>query len=84
MGRRYLLVCPKCKSRAIGRIGQNQYYCWDCSIEFVPVRDGFRMYRLEEDGTVLLDSLDGTAQSLSMSTIPGEAAVPPPQEEDPV
>ena len=74
------MVCPKCKSRAIGRIGQNQYYCWDCSIEFVPTRDGFRMYRLEEDGTVLLDSLDGTSQSPSMSVIPGEDAVLPPQE----
>ncbi|MGI6642502.1 MAG: hypothetical protein ACOX3V_00565 [Bacillota bacterium] len=52
------MVCPKCRSRAVGRIGQNQYYCWDCNIEFVPTRDGFRMYRLEPDGTVLLDSLE--------------------------
>lgn len=54
------MVCPKCRSRAIGRIGQNQFYCWDCNIEFIPTRDGFRMYRLEPDGTTILDSLDST------------------------
>ncbi len=74
------MVCPKCKSRAIGRIGQNQYYCWDCSIEFVPTRDGFRMYRLEEDGTALLDSLDGTSHVPTISTVLSEDSVQPPQE----
>lgn len=54
------MICPKCRSRATGRIGQNQYYCWDCSIEFIPTRDGFRMYRLEPDGTTVLDSLEAT------------------------
>ena len=52
------MICPKCRSRATGKIGQNQYYCWDCSIEFVPTGDGFRMYRLEPDGTTVLDSLE--------------------------
>lgn len=50
------MVCPKCRSRATGKIGQNQYYCWDCNIEFTPTGDGFRMYRLEADGTPVLDS----------------------------
>ena len=74
------MVCPKCKSRATGRIGQNQYYCWDCAVEFVPTRDGFRMYRLEEDGTVLLDSLDGTSQAPGVSAALGEGSVTPPRE----
>lgn len=59
-GRRWHLICPKCRSRATGRIGQNQYYCWDCNIEFVRTGDGFRMYRLEPDGTTVLDSLEAT------------------------
>ncbi len=66
------MLCPKCKSRATGRIGQNQYYCWDCAVEFVPTRDGFRMYRLEEDGSALLDSLESMSESTS-----------PPSTEDP-
>lgn len=53
------MICPKCRSRAIGRIGQNQYYCWDCNIEFTLARDGFRVYRLEPDGTTILDSPSG-------------------------
>ncbi|MFA7746338.1 hypothetical protein AB8738_13665, partial [Salinicoccus roseus] len=23
-----MLVCPNCKSKDIGKIGVNQYYCW--------------------------------------------------------
>lgn len=61
------MICPKCRSRAVGRIGQNQYYCWDCNIEFVPTRDGFRMYRLESDGTIILDSLDANPQAVMMA-----------------
>ena len=61
------MICPKCRSRAIGRIGQNQYYCWDCSIEFAPTKDGFRMYRLESDGTTVLDSLDASPATAMMT-----------------
>ena len=52
------MICHKCKSRATGRIGLNQFYCWDCNIEFVSTKDGVRMYRLEDDGTAILDSLE--------------------------
>ena len=62
------MICPKCKSRAIGKIGQNQYYCWDCSIEFVPTQGGVRMYRLEPDGTAMPDSTEGLSGTLLSST----------------
>lgn len=66
------MLCPKCRSRAIGKIGQDQYYCWDCNIEFVPTKDGFRMYRLEEDGTLVADSLDASPKAAVMaSTVQG-------------
>jgi len=61
------LICPKCGSRAVGRIGQNQYYCWDCSIEFVPTKDGFRMYRLEEDGSAVLDSEETNSRPATLA-----------------
>jgi hypothetical protein len=79
------LLCPKCRSRAIGKIGQDQYYCWDCNIEFVPTKDGFRMYRLEEDGTLVADSLDasphaavmpGTVQGYGMMRSAVDASAP--------
>ncbi len=59
-----LMLCPKCKSRAIGKIGQNQYYCWDCGIEFTLTNSGVRMYRLEPDGTAMPESFDGAAQPI--------------------
>ncbi|MEW6724618.1 MAG: hypothetical protein AB1331_06845 [Bacillota bacterium] len=45
--------CPNCGSRTIGRVGTAQYYCWDCCIEFVEDRAGQRMFRIEEDGSVV-------------------------------
>ena len=51
----------------MGRIGQNQYYCWDCSIEFVPTNDGFRLYRLEEDGSTILESQDPVERPPTMT-----------------
>ena len=59
--------CPKCKSRATGRIGQGQYYCWDCSIEFEPTPAGVRVYRLEPDGIAIPESIDGSPVSGSTS-----------------
>ncbi len=55
------MICPKCRSRATGRIGHNQYYCWDCNIEFISTKDGFRTFRLEEDGTSIPDTPEGDA-----------------------
>ncbi len=57
------MICPKCKSRATGKIGSNQYYCWNCSIEFAPAEDGMRTYKLEPDGTAILEELGSVAQT---------------------
>lgn len=70
------MICPKCKSRATGRIGQNQYFCWDCNIEFIPTKDGFRLYRLEPDGTSVLDSIDASPQALTMAVEPETPSTP--------
>lgn len=51
-------LCPKCGSKAIGRIGQNQYYCWDCNIEFSETKDGIRMFKVEPDGSLSPDDQD--------------------------
>ncbi|HHY11471.1 MAG TPA: hypothetical protein GX529_02460 [Firmicutes bacterium] len=62
------MICPKCRSRATGRIGHNQYYCWDCSIEFVPTGDGVRMYRLEPNGTAMPEASDSVTQAFMTGT----------------
>ncbi|MFZ0444463.1 MAG: hypothetical protein WAM95_07475 [Bacillus sp. (in: firmicutes)] len=51
-----MFSCPNCQSKDIGKIGINQYYCWNCFIE-LSVADGLiYTHQVEEDGT--LSSLD--------------------------
>ncbi len=73
------MICPRCQSRATGRVGQNVYFCWDCAVEFVPTKKGFKVYRLEEDGTLVLDSVDG--KTVPLSTVATEAT---PTVSDPI
>jgi hypothetical protein len=50
------MKCPNCRSKDIGKIGVNQYYCWNCFIE-LSVADGMiNTHQVEEDGS--LSSLD--------------------------
>ncbi|MCY8979319.1 hypothetical protein [Bacillus halotolerans] len=51
-----MLICPNCKSKDIGKIGVNQYYCWCCFIELTVVKGKIETHQVEEDGT--LSSLD--------------------------
>ena len=37
----------------IGKVGSGQYFCWDCCVEFSVGRNGFQIYRVEEDGTLI-------------------------------
>lgn len=64
-----MIRCPKCNSRAVGKIRQNQYYCWDCNVEFAPTSNGFRTYRLELDGTATLEFCESTASLQSVSEL---------------
>jgi hypothetical protein len=51
-----MLKCPNCKSKDIGKIGINQYYCWNCFIELTLVEGLIQTHQVEEDGS--LSSLD--------------------------
>jgi len=51
-----LLQCPNCKNKNLGKIGVNQYYCWDCFIELSVSKGMIYTHQVEEDGT--LSSLD--------------------------
>ncbi|MCD8511662.1 MAG: DUF2797 domain-containing protein [Bacillus sp. (in: Bacteria)] len=48
--------CPNCKGKDIGKIGTNQYYCWNCFIELSIKDDRFYLHQVEPDGS--LSSLD--------------------------
>ena len=51
-----VMHCPNCKSKEIGKIGVNQFYCWDCFIELSIVNGILHTHQIEEDGS--LSSLD--------------------------
>ncbi|MDR3271494.1 MAG: hypothetical protein LBT32_08330 [Peptococcaceae bacterium] len=45
--------CPVCNGRTIGKVGIEQYYCWDCCVEFSCSSDKVVIYDLEEDGSLI-------------------------------
>jgi len=50
--------CPNCKRKNLGKIGVNQYYCWDCFIELTLQKDRLSLSQVEEDGSLTtLDDL---------------------------
>ncbi|MGE7601113.1 hypothetical protein ACQKL5_01295 [Peribacillus sp. NPDC097675] len=50
------MQCPNCRSKDVGKIGVNQFYCWNCFIEMT-ISDGIiNTHQVEEDGS--LSSLD--------------------------
>ncbi|WP_245902316.1 MULTISPECIES: hypothetical protein [Gracilibacillus] len=51
-----LVICPNCRSKDIGIIGTNQYYCWNCYIELSIQNDLLHLHEVEMDGS--LSSLD--------------------------
>lgn len=50
------MKCPNCQSKDIGKIGVNQYYCWNCFIEMSVYNETIYTHQVEEDGT--LTSID--------------------------
>lgn len=41
--------CPVCHGREIGKIGTNQYFCWNCLVEF---NDQEEVFEISEDGSL--------------------------------
>lgn len=42
--------CPVCDGRAVGQIGVDQFYCWDCFIEFNASQ---QVFEIAEDGSLM-------------------------------
>lgn len=52
-----MLLCPNCKGKNIGKIGSQQYYCWNCFIELsISDQNELAVHQVEVDGS--LSSLD--------------------------
>lgn len=55
------MVCPSCGSRATGQVGPDQFYCWDCCIEWQPTPAGSQRFLIGEEGDLIpvLDPEEG-------------------------
>ena len=49
-----MTLCPVCGRRAIGKVGAEQYYCWDCCVEFRLGDENISIFNVELDGTLTL------------------------------
>lgn len=48
-----IVKCPVCGGLQVGKVGSNQYYCWNCYLEFNFNRGRVNLYEVEEDGSLL-------------------------------
>ncbi|MEW6725404.1 hypothetical protein ACP3TJ_12030 [Desulforudis sp. 1088] len=47
------MQCPICGGRATGRVGADQYFCWDCCLEYRINKEGVQVFEMTEDGTLV-------------------------------
>lgn len=46
--------CPVCGRRMIGKVGAEQYYCWECCVEFSVSGQAVQVFAVELDGTLTM------------------------------
>ncbi len=47
------MKCPVCNGNAVGKVGVEQFYCWNCFIEFSTLKEEVQIYEVAEDGSLL-------------------------------
>jgi Topoisomerase DNA binding C4 zinc finger len=46
------MKCPTCNGNAVGKIGVEQFYCWNCFVEFSTLKEEVQIYQVAEDGSL--------------------------------
>lgn len=66
-----MMNCPVCGGRALGKVGVEQFYCWDCCVEFTTQTDKVVIYDLAEDGSLVAwnDQSQNQDQGVSSAVI---------------
>lgn len=49
-----MTTCPACGQRGIGKVGNDQFFCWECCVEFVVQGSTVKVFHVEPDGTLTL------------------------------
>jgi len=47
------MECPLCNTKSVGKVGSNQFYCWDCYIEFLVQKEKTLIYQVCDDGSLI-------------------------------
>lgn len=47
------MKCPVCGGNAVGKVGVEQFYCWNCFIEFNTQQEEVQIFQVAEDGSLL-------------------------------
>jgi hypothetical protein len=45
--------CPVCGGKATGKVGADQFYCWDCCVEYRINKEGVQVFEVDEDGSLV-------------------------------
>lgn len=48
-----MIRCPHCTGLQVGKVGNDQYYCWNCFMEFNFNKGRINMYEVAEDGSLV-------------------------------
>jgi hypothetical protein len=51
--------CPLCGDRAVGKVGADQYFCWDCCVEFMLRGQNLTIYNVGLDGSLTVYGAPG-------------------------
>ncbi|WP_217586798.1 hypothetical protein [Lentibacillus saliphilus] len=46
------MQCPNCNGKNLGKIGTQQYYCWNCFIELSIMNNALAVHQVEADGSL--------------------------------
>ncbi len=47
------MACPNCGSRLVGKIGNRQFYCWNCCVEFSRRGNEWEVFHVDQDGVLV-------------------------------
>lgn len=56
------LRCPACGGLQVGKVGSDQFYCWNCYLEFNFQKGKVNLYEVAEDGSLI--AMDNSAEIL--------------------
>jgi hypothetical protein len=70
--------CPSCGRNQTGQVGNREYYCWNCCLEFHGAPGGWRVFAVDPDGALVevAPPGQGPAPAVPEPEAPAGAAVP--------